>query len=524
MADIMRNVYSRLLWLPLIFFLVFCIYQATQSPVHDFANYYFGSYFVIKGEFDKSLYEPLIFNQKIVAAGFKNIWVSYSPNPPFATLLFLPFAYVDIEDAKLLFNILSVVLFLSSLIRLGQSLELPVHHTAFMPFTFLLALYNNISFGQVYFLLFFLLVEGYLAMKEDKWVLCSFLWAIAIIFKLTPGVLFFFLLFKKKYKGLMMLSAACLVLFAISLMINGTEVWRFYISTILPKANQGEVTAAAFSINYQSSHMFFKFLFIPDALDNPNPIFESLTMFTIAILVFKIAIIVLAALFTAKEKSLFAAWATWIVVSFLISPYSSTYAYILLLIPLFIFYEKKKASFVIYALISFAVVNIPVKCLYTIPLFFQFPRLYLLLAIFVTLILWANPPWNWKTSVLLAGLFIAIETFNFPLQTDTSTYLFDEEAHQLIYDYAIEDGYFCYSYWSGSGGQKHKTNLRANALDFEALDIIDNQIFYRNKQITSTSDKKLKASILNNNTIVYLSDKGRGYGFYVFRKLSLDSI
>jgi hypothetical protein len=251
-------------------------------------------------------------------------------------------------------------------------------------------------------------------------------------------------------------------------------------------------------------------------------LFESLTMFTVAILILKIATVILAALYTTKEKSLFAAWAIWLVVSFLISPYSSTYAFILLLIPLLIFYEKKKASFVIYALLSFVVINVPVKYLYAMPLFFQFPRLYLLLAIFIAVIVWGNPTWNWKTAVLLTSLFIAIETFNFARQTDTSTYLFDKETHQLVYDYTIEDGYFCYSYWSGSGGQKHKTNLRASALDFEGLDIIDNQIFYRSRQITSTSDKKLKASILNNNTIVYLSDKGRGYGFYVFRKLSLD--
>jgi hypothetical protein len=519
----MRNLPSRLLWFPLIFFLFFCIYQATRSPVHDFANYYFGSYFVVKGEFDKSLYEPLVFNQKIISAGVKDIWASYSPNPPFTTLLFLPFVYLDIEDAKLMFNILSVALFLSSLIRLAQSQQIPVHHIALIPFTFFFALYNNISFGQVYFLLFFLLVEGYLAMKEEKWLLCAFFWAVAIIFKITPGVLFFFLLFKKKYKALIMLSSACIVLFAISLIINGTDVWRFYISTILPKANQGEVTAAAFSINYQSAHMFFKFLFIPDALDNPNPFFASFTMFTLGILIFKIAIIVLAALYTVKGKSLFATWAIWIVVSFLISPYGSTYAYILFLIPLLIFYEKNKTSFVIYALIIFAVVNFPLKYLYAMPLFFQFPRLYLLLIIFVTLILWARPRWNWKTSVLLAGLFIALETFNFPRQADNSTYLFDRDAHQLIYDYTIEDGYFCYSYWSDSGGQRHKTHLRASALDFDALDIVDNQIFYGSRQITASPDKKLKASILNNNTIVYLSDKGRGYGFYVFRKLSLDS-
>jgi hypothetical protein len=519
----MRKLCAVFLWLPLIFFLAFCIYQATRSPVHDFANYYYGSQFTLQGVFDKSMYEPLIFNQKIIASGYDNSWISYSPNPPFTTLLFIPFAYLDIEHAKFIFNIVSAILFLFSLRRLARALEIPEKHIGFIPFIFLLPIYNNVSFGQVYFFLFFLLVEGYLAMKEDKWVLCSFVWAIAIIFKITPGVLFFFLFFKRKYKGLIMLSAACLMLFSISLIVNGTELWQFYISTILPKASQGEVTAASFTINYQSAHMFLKFLFVPDSLDNPDPFVESWTLFTVAMLVVKIAAITFAGLYTRREGSLFSSWSVWILVSFLISPYSSTYTYILLLIPLFILYRWKKA-FIFYALLTFLLINIPANYLYSVPLLFQFPRLYLLLILFVTIIASAKIVWNWKTPVFVACLFISIEVLTFRDQAfDNSTYLFDKHAPPLIYDYTIEDGYFCYAYWSDHGTQKHKTGLPAVALDFNSVEIIDNQIYYNDQQITSTSDKKVKASILDNNTIVYLSDKGRGYGFYAFRKITLSA-
>jgi hypothetical protein len=516
-----RKLYSVLLWIPLIIFFIFCLYKATQSPIHDFANYYFGSQFTIKGEFDKSLYDPLFFNQKIVASGYESSWISYSPNPPFTTLLFMPFTVLDIDDAKLLFNIISVSLFLFSLRRLARVLQIPEWHIALIPFIFFLPIYNNISFGQVYFILFFLLVEGYLAMEKDKWGRCSLLWAIAIVFKITPGVLFFFLLFRRKYKALLMLSIACAALFSISLYTNGIEVWRFYISTILPKANQGEVTAAAFSINYQSAHMFFKFLFVPDTLDNPSPLFESLILFTVVTLVYKISILSAAVFHTRKESTIFSSWAIWILVSFLLSPYSGTYAYILLLIPLLIFYQKKKL-FAINAVLGFVIFNLPIRYLYDAPFFIQFPKLYLLIAVFLTLIVWSKPSINWKLSLLLAGLFTTLEVLNFQYRKDNSSYLFDEHTDPLVNDFNIDNGYFSYTYWSGAGIQKRKTGLQATSLSSRDLRIIDNQIFYKDEQITSTPDKKLKASVLNENTIVYLSDKGRGYGFYAFRKILLN--
>jgi len=178
--------------------------------------------------------------------------------------------------------------------------------------------------------------------------------------------------------------------------------------------------------------------------------------------------------------------------------------------------------FIFYALLTFVVINVPVKYLYSVPLLFQFPRLYLLLVLFVTLVFWTNIAWSWKTIALVACLFVGLEVLNFKQQaTDNSTYLFDKETPPLIYDYTLEDGYFSYTYWSDHGIEKYKTGLRTTALDFSSLKIIGNQIYYKNRQITATPDKKFKASILNNDTVIYLSDKGRGYGFYAFRKVAL---
>jgi hypothetical protein len=51
--------------------------------------------------------------------------------------------------------------------------------------------------------------------------------------------------------------------------------------------------------------------------------------------------------------------------------------------------------------------------------------------------------------------------------------------------------------------------------------LIDNQIYYHGKQMTFINSNKLKPVCINRNTIVYLSDQGRGLGFYTVRELKI---
>jgi hypothetical protein len=507
-------------WLPVALLLLFSLYRSASSPAHDFGNYYFGSYFFSKGEFTSSIYEPIAFNQKVEKAGYSGLFLSYAPNPPLSSLLFLPFSFLEVSVAKLAFNSISILLFLFSLVRLGKHMEIPLRYMALLPVIFALPVYNNILFGQVYLILFALLVEGYLAWRKGQLLLSAILWGIAIVLKITPGILLLFLLFRKEYRALLMLSLTCSLLLLVSIVVNGWLIWEFYITEILPRASQGDATAAAFTINYQSANMLFKYLFVADTIDNPVPVFDSIVIFQVITFAFKILIISLAAFYTKNVKSVFFSWAIWITSSILLSPYGSTYAYILVLIPLLTLYNRKRL-FMTVILLCLLFINLPVNYLYDFSLILQFPRLYLTLVIFIAMIAQARLSGNRQTLGMVSVMSLLMGFFSFYSSSDKSSYLLTRENHPLVLDYTIENGFISYSFWTSGGPQKQLTDVTASSLSSNLIEIINNQIVFDGVPVTSSRDKKIRASLLNSTTLIYLSDKDRGYGFYAFRKLSV---
>ena len=58
------------------------------------------------------------------------------------------------------------------------------------------------------------------------------------------------------------------------------------------------------------------------------------------------------------------------------------------------------------------------------------------------------------------------------------------------------------------------TETAVKSIDTTSIYLIDNQIFYKNKQLSFGKDNKLKPAIINDHTLIYLSDINKGIGFY----------
>jgi hypothetical protein len=50
--------------------------------------------------------------------------------------------------------------------------------------------------------------------------------------------------------------------------------------------------------------------------------------------------------------------------------------------------------------------------------------------------------------------------------------------------------------------------------------IQNNQVFYKDQQLTATPDRKKQAMLINGKDVIYLSDKNRGFGFYTLRSVA----
>ncbi|HEY8969345.1 MAG TPA: glycosyltransferase 87 family protein, partial [Puia sp.] len=144
---------------PLALLLGVCLYHSRVVPWSDFAGYYTGSHLLLKGDYTAA-YDMKALNDHIAAAGYKAGVVSYAPFPPFTSLIFAPFTILPMGMAKLLFNLLSALLFLFTVARAIHHFGISRYFALVIPIIFFIPIVNNIFFGQAYLLLCSLLLEG----------------------------------------------------------------------------------------------------------------------------------------------------------------------------------------------------------------------------------------------------------------------------------------------------------------------------------------------------------------------------
>jgi hypothetical protein len=505
----------------LIFF-AYTLYQSVHFPPHDFSNSYFGSYFFLRGEFSSDIFDPYTFNKKIYDEGFRDIFISYNPNPPFTALFFIPFAVLPLPVAKFIFNLISCILFLYSVHRLAK--KTTVSETLvfiLIPVLFFIPIRNQILFGQTYFLLFFLLSEGYLAYESKRYRMAAIVWGIAIFLKIFPAIIVLFLILRKEWKMLLYLASVGGVLLIICLLFQGPDIWEEYIRYILPRSNKGEISSS-FTINYQSAHMFFKYLFVQSDAANPTPLLDSTTWFTVSLGFFKsVALAGCCAAILHRKDVL--AFALLLFGGMLISPYTSTYSNILLLllfIPLFGEIKDQRRVFV--CCLIFLICNLPLGLFSKLPVFLQFPRLGSLLLFFSLVFYWVSASFKWQYLIAFLFLFLLPEWLIPKPSPDPSRSFLNKETHNLIYDFDVNNGSIVYKYWDNNGENIFNTAKPANTVDYENVFIKNNQIWYKGKQLTYSTDNKSKAGLIDNRYILYLSDKDKGIGFYTLREISPD--
>jgi hypothetical protein len=467
--------------------------------------------FLKDGIFDSSIYFPHSFNLAIAAHGTNEIYTSYAPHSPFLALFFSPFSLVSLETAKLLFNLLSLGLFLFSLRNLVKLYPLKPIFIFLLPLLFFIPFRNNFLFGQVYFLLFFLLVEGFIAYKKERYWRMGFFWGVAVLLKIIPIILFGFLFFKQKWRGIIYFGLVCLSLTAISLLVSGTEVWMFYFLKVLPKSGAGEITTE-FVQNYQSVFMFLK-----------GAIGGNERLFLTAVFAFKLVLLVISFFVTRHEKSDLKIIVFWVMASVLLSPYGSTYTAILLVISYIYFVNKPLKNqwhLLAFCLLIGLISNLPIHYFNGLSPMLAFPRMFLMVGLF-SFLFWNNL----RTLPLLkvAGLLIVVAGAYFVFvkspQNDSKPIIAD--APLLTYDYGVKDGKLVYTSWSQTGPIINETNLEVSSLTTEGINLKNNQLFINNELIIATKDNLLKPAILNDTTLIFLSDYKRGIGFYQLRVLKL---
>lgn len=513
--------------LPLLLVLSFLLWKSLSFPLHDFANSYFPAHIVANTNVPETiLFDIYEFNSYIWDLGYNEVLADFYLNSPFNAVAFYPLSFIqDAYLAKSLFNIFSSALFLLAIFgllkRFGKKTAWLV---LALPFLFYVPLRNQILFGQTYFLVFALVVFGFLWAEKNKNTRGGLVLALATLLKIFPIAYGFPLLFKKKWKAIFSAIIIGLVVLSLSIWFTGTSLWETYFFEVLPNAIKNKSTVN-FQYNAQSIDVFLKTLFVQDAYYNPTALFDNERLYVIIKWLLKSIIIGVAlSLSFLNKKNLFALLSIWVVTLFLIQSRTATYAQLLWIIPAFYMYTStiQLSKKIIFFIVLFLMCNLPISSLEQLPIFFKFSRLWLMigLAIFFYSSFAKKVNYKYIGLSLLVLLPLHLDMFSKAKEV-VSTYVLDQQFYFMIYDFENEENTLTYKALGRGGKVTKNTTIAITKFDELSCRIVDNQIMYNGVQITNDSSLKKKPVLVNDCEVYFLTDSKSRRGAFTIKKINI---
>lgn len=503
MKKALHQAYQHLFYLPLALLLIVLIVRAVKVPIGDFGNYYYASKFLLNGTWGTWVYDPASFNLQIYALGQRNFFLNYTPVPPLSAVLYLPFVFFTPPTAKLLWNIITLLLFLWSLWRLSKHVNFDNRLLLLIPVVVFIPIRNNIFEGQSYFLLFFLLAEGFIQYTNKNFMLMALCWAISIHLKVSPAFVLFFLVFQKDLKSMGLLVATVLILTIISMPLIGVDIWKNYVFKLLPRLYVGAINNT-YALNYQSFQVMLKTFFVPDLLHNNHAPFNNSLLYAQVLACFKILVYGIGILYAFSVNNHAQKFSIWLVISLLVSGYGNSFSLLLLILPVLFFADKWKFTdhrFIILLGLLLLISNVPISLLMGYVGVFKFARFWLLLLFFITLVFYSNIKINLYYLLLLLLPFLLIRS----VPHNNQNYLLNKEEAFLIYDFRLTEAAVKINYFDVNGPASKRVPIA----------IVGNKTQYTYQP--TNYGKHAVACKLNDSLFVYLSDENRGVGFNTLR-------
>ena len=513
------NILSHYPWvnqMPIGIMMAYFIVQSYNFPIHDFANYFFAGKLLVKGQFGEHLYDPGTFNLLIHEMGYEGIFANYAPNVPFFAIFYSPLSILPVIDAKLLVNSVSALAFIWSVDRIFRYLNIPRYSFLVLPILLYVPIRNSLLFGQPYLLMISLMLEGFIAFDRGKTMIGIILWIIPAALKLTPGVILLYLLSRKKYQSAGLFIIAGISVIFLTFLIVHPDVYFFYFEKMGSKIALGDLVSNGFNYTQQTILALNKYLFVFHDPQNPEPWIDAFWLFIFMVSVSSAVIVFLTYLASSKSRNEFHAFSLWIFLILFLSSYSSSYARIFIVFIWIAIWQKGiNVRSALITLLLFMYCNMPYRWLEHLPLLIKFIGLIIITLVFCVSIEWDFTVRKYLKQLTIVIVFlITINIYRFPDDYTTSYPVFSEKV-RLLLDYELKDSLIVYHHWNGEYNTERWPEP-VHRLDAD-LDIQENQIYLNGKQITSSADTKKNPILLQDGRIIFMSDLGRGYGFYTLR-------
>ncbi len=335
------NFLLKLLCLLALIYLTLFSIKWVPKITHGYAAYYTFSRMLVTGDDLSKGYNDDYFSSKINEYGM-GVYDILAGNIPTNSFALAPFAWMDVQTARVVWSIFSIAAFMLSIYILFRIYELRFNTETGLLILLITILwrpvYENIAFGQIYAVLLLLFSIGMLGLKKRKNVLFTLPLSAVFLFKGYGVVNFLWLAVKKKWKELIYSTGFIIAGIIITIPLIGINTWKEYLSTVTGKMGQlPEMGNTA----YQTFNSLLMHLFVFDQKWLPHPlvILPNNPVFIISILISLLFIAYILFEKNIAEEHLPLSFSAAIAAGVVTAPVAEQYHY-LLFIPLVIGMSK----------------------------------------------------------------------------------------------------------------------------------------------------------------------------------------
>lgn len=261
--------------------------------------------------------------------------IEYNAHPPTSVLLALPLARLDYPHAVLVWNAISLAMFLVSLVIVA--VVLPVPRTLFLPALASLAcchpVYGNVYQGQLTLILVLLVTAIWAMERSGRSNTAGVFLGAAAAIKLFPAYLVLFYLAQGRIRPLMAAALSFLALTLATVLVLGLDTYDDYVRIVLP----GQAKFRSFGYNFSIAGLWHK-LFDPGGETGLiEPVWPSPALARWGTLLSDLAITAIVATFvhrarTPAQRDL--GFALVVTAMLLVSPVTWDFSLPLLLVPI----------------------------------------------------------------------------------------------------------------------------------------------------------------------------------------------
>jgi hypothetical protein len=260
--------------------------------------------------------------------------IEYNIHPPTSVLLVLPLGRLDYSRAVLVWNVISLVALLGSLVIVAM--VLPVPRALFLPglalVPFCLPVLGNLQMGQINMVLCLLLTTMWALERSGRANIAGSVLGLATAIKLFPAYLSIYYAAQQRNRPLGIALLSFLSLTLITALILGEDAYHDYITIVLPWNAEFRI----FGYNISIAGLWHKLFYPLNPGEKIIPIWQSLALARWGTLLSNLAITLIIVAFTRRAQTRAQcdlAFAITMTAMLLVSPVTWDISLLLLLVP-----------------------------------------------------------------------------------------------------------------------------------------------------------------------------------------------